>query len=402
MDEIVKTYLVNLVVNADNATKELNQFTAEVNKTKRALQELMAAGHTLAEANKILGDNLKPVERGFVDTSRGAVVLKTAVDRVGSSMGVFGSQATKTTRILERIFAAAIIGYVLGAIRQLVQGLKDAIEAGAELAKTFLDIQIAARALQRSGLDTTVREWVDLASELEKTFTQFGRADINKGITQLLDLGRVAGLSTAQILELADAIAILATKERLEFAEGVDIVSQVVATGRTQSFRKLVEAMKDTTITNEAVRRGIIKTADEIDEYTRTLAVLAVMQDRVTQVGEDALLIQEDISGQYEANKKDIEEASATIGTELLPTMVKLQPLLLGFLTFLDRAVQGLQLFWAGLLSVVMVSVSLIETIQDLGGAFNVLLHPLEFMTTLWNQFGKAFYDVGNVLLIKK
>ena len=86
MTDIVKTYLVNLVANADDAIKDLNRFTTDVNKAKRALQELMAAGHSLGEAQKKLAGATKSSAAGMVDQSREAAVLSAAVKKTSSSM----------------------------------------------------------------------------------------------------------------------------------------------------------------------------------------------------------------------------------------------------------------------------------------------------------------------------
>ena len=88
--------------------------------------------------------------------------LTEALRQTKTGMKDVGTQTTKTSRILERIFAAAIIGFVLGAVRNLINVMKEAVEAGAELSRSMLDIQVSARALQRTGMETTIREWVCL------------------------------------------------------------------------------------------------------------------------------------------------------------------------------------------------------------------------------------------------
>jgi len=398
MADIVKTYLAKILVKADDAVKTLNRFTTEVNKTKRALKELMAAGHTLGEAQGILAKNTRESKTEMVDQKRAAAVLSAAVKQTSSSMGVLGSQATKTARILERIFAAAIIGVVLNAIRQLINAMKEAVEAGAELSRSLLDVQASARALQRVGMETTVREWVDLIDELDKKFTQFSTGDIQTAITRLLDLGRVTGASREEMIRLINAAGTLATEKGKTLTEAMEAFAQPVATGRTHALREFVDVMRETSIEAEAKRRGIVGLNEEITEYHRLLAVLAIAEERQLQVMGDTVLIQEHVSGKYIENKENIVTLKAAIGSELLPVTAKLQEAFVWLLDKLDGAIQGLQLFYAVLITQFTFISKLAVSIKELGGVFQALRHPIDTINTLLSQWGHLFRDVANVI----
>jgi len=391
MDDVTKRILVEILIKSEDAVKELNRFRTDVNKTKAALRELRMAGLTLGQANTKLEENFRGLKSKSQDLDRNLAVLSQSTEEVGQEMNTTGSSTLKLANIVERVFAAAIIGVALNALRQFVNGLKEAAEAGAELSRSLLDIQVSARALQRSGLETTVGEWVDLADELDKTFTQFGRTDINKGVAQLLDLGRAANLSSEEILRMADAVAILATKEGLAFYDAVDKLSQPIGTGRTHALRDLVETMKETSVAQEAIRRGFAETEDDVDEYVRAITALAIMEERVVQVGEDSLLIQQALSGQYKETTEDILDAKAAIGEQLLPIVIKLQTVWAGVLGGLELVILAIQQAMAIIFASVTTTMALL--IAPIVKFRELITGEFDLATFRAEVFGEAFAD---------
>ncbi|MHA2404026.1 MAG: hypothetical protein ACXADH_13605, partial [Candidatus Kariarchaeaceae archaeon] len=403
VDEVTKTLLVRIVTNAEDAVKDLNAFRADVNKTKRALKELVIAGHSVSEAGQRLKTSMAGAGQSLSSTGREAGVLRVAMSEVGQEMSSTGSSTLKLSNIMQRILAAGAIGVVLGALRQLIQGFKEAAEAGAELARSFLDISVNARALVREGGEFLPSEWIQRAKDLSEVFTQFSQKDINSAVSQLIRLGRQADLTDKEIQGLIDQTLTLATVTGQDAADAANAVATAVESGYARGLKELVGAIDETTIAQEAIRRGLANTEDEVDKNIRALTVLTLLQEEAGVIGGDLTLIQDALTGKYLENKNAVETLRASIGESLLPQMVGLQSILVGLLTFLDQSVKGLQLLAAAFIAVKMVGDELILTIWKLGGLFQALLHPIDtataFIDVFREKFEEALRNINPVLL---
>ena len=337
-------------------------YTQNVDLAKQEMMQLVQAGYSVKAAMVGIDDGR---------FTRGEIT--EAVRKLKEEMGLLGTQTSKTARILERIFAAAIIGYVLGAVRGLINNLREATEAGAELARSLLDVAVQARALRREGGTLLPSDWIRLTRELSDVFTQFSQKDINSAVSQLIRLGRQAKLTDEQIRNLIDNTLTLATVMGIDAADAANAVATAIESGYARGLKELVGVFDETTLNQEAVNRGYAKTADEVDRTTRALVALQILQEEGIVVGEELARIQESTTGQYLGNKNAIETLKASIGEALLPTMVALQDAFIELLKFLDRAIQGLQLFNIAAQSLVM-------TLKDLM-AIALIAKPIDILT---------------------
>jgi hypothetical protein len=158
-------------------------------------------------------------------------------------------------------------------------------------------------------------------------------------------------------------------------------------------LKELVGVFDETTLNQEAVNRGYADTANEVDRTTRALVALQILQEEGIVVGDELARIQESITGQYLGNRNAVETLKASIGERLLPTTIRLQEVFIGFLDFLDKAIQGLQLFWAALVAADGTAKGFVSTMREFGGIFQALMNPLEFASALVDQFGQSFID---------
>ena len=320
-------------------TKALNMALSEANMQAKKV----AGGFTgmFAPLNNVSKEMYQGMEaaKGFTGMF---APLASGADKASGAFGRFG-------KIISGVFIGMIAFRIFKIVTDFIAKLKEMTEASLEFVKEQERFIVTVRALQRSGLDTTLEEWKELVDILGERFTQFSERDLASGIEQILKLGRQVGLSSEEMKEWAANIAVLATITGKTFDDAADAFTDAAKSGRTtDTLREMAGAMTETTVAAEAVALGLAKSTDEVDEYTRTVTLMILAEREALASGEDLSFIQNSVAGQITETKKNIEELGAEIGERFLPIWLNMLRGFEDFLEVIDDALERLEKFIDG------------------------------------------------------
>ena len=325
-DELLKRLLVDIVVNADNAIKELNIFRSDVNATKVALKELVDSGVSFGAATNKIMANARKLDSTMGGIGRSVDVATVATRELSSELiDVIGpvddvrSSFSKMGTIIERVFAAAIIGLALGALRSLSMAIREIVKEGRELTQSLIEMSVEINALARTGVETSFKEWTTYVADLRREFKSLTTEDLNDGISMLIRLQRNTGMTTEAIQELGSNLALLASTQGKDFVAVVDDAQNAVEKGLTRGLTDVVGPINETTVSLEAVARGFAETTDEVKAYERMLTTMQIVQEAADKVSGESAAIQKEMV----TSLTDLEEKIATtrkeIGQDLIP-----------------------------------------------------------------------------------
>lgn len=328
--EAVKTgkLLSGEMAHAELATMS---FTQQVDKARVSLLELMTQGHSLRSAMA----GLKEVSG--LDTS--------AINEAGKSIGDLGKETKNAEKSLfdlgntaQRVFRSIMGFIVLNILRQILTFMGDLIDKGKEFNKVLINLSIGARAAQRSGLDITFEELVELVDRLQEKFGIFTSRELRSGIDQLVIFGKETNLTKEQILGLSDAIAAAAVVTGLDFETAINRVMRALTTGQTRGLLEAGFAITELMVKEEAYNSGLAKRGEALSDVAKQQAIFNLIMDQASKLNEEATLVQDTLVGQVIEEEAALSDLQDQLGNKLLPTKLLFTGVLRTLLTWVDKA----------------------------------------------------------------
>ena len=292
------------------------QFTTNVSIAKNEMLSMVRAGIPLKSAMAGLAQtgqySSRELSEAFRQTKKELTDTTPKVDKFGEAMG-------KAGRIIERVFAAAIIGFALGAIRRLSTELKEIINEGREFTQSLIELSVEVNALARTGVETSFKEWTTYVSDLRREFKSLTTEDLNDGIAMLIRLQRQTGMSSEEIRRFGNDLAVLAVTKGKQFVEVIDDAQNAVEKGLTRGLTDQVGVLDNTTVALEAVARGYAETTAEVGAYERMLTVMEIVQEAANEVSGESAAIQKETVTQLADLEEKIATTRKAIGQDLVP-----------------------------------------------------------------------------------
>jgi len=309
----------------------------------RAIQDMRASGASLreielamrdanSEFSKLVGTGiLSAAFRQVADAEREAAraledYLRT-IERTGQAWGQAPIQTANQMRgsfgglntIAQVFFGTTLGGLGMTAMRAFSNVLQETTKNGEEWSRTMFNMSVAVRALQRTGVEITLKDMDAQVSKLRNQFGFFTTRELQEGISQIALLTRNVGLTKEEMFQLSEATATLAIITGKDFGEQGLLVARSIASGYTEALQRAGIAANRLAIQNKAATMGIHKSFLQMTEQERAAVTLALVLDQVAAVSGDTAKFQETLAGRMQEANVAIQEQKDAIGRIWLP-----------------------------------------------------------------------------------
>lgn len=416
---------------AQGALVQLAELTASTTSFNTKIKEATLAVESFAARTGMSVSKVKTlfrsVDEEFAQAKNASVVFggtgSAAWNQVGqaaasteqkvgqSSRGIVGH--INTIRIAMGILISMLIHQVLQAFRQMVDG---AINGLRELELATYNLINAERILSEQGVDITPKGLDSFIKELQELDPLLSKIQASELVSRIArNVAPAVGFNLEQIKQLSKAVAIFAIQNKAlgyTFEEVEKQMTEAFTTGRvSQAINKLGIKINDQIVRDEALRLGLVKTAEEFDRLSGKVEAQVKAQAMLSLINAEA---EKSVShlpeyfrtadasfGVFQARLSDL---LATIGVQFGPLLIELFQGLAQRLEDLNRWLtenEGRINNFVALLSGVTSALLELNNIQWEGK----FLSPIENSKRVWQAFiegvqgaQKSTTDLGNAL----
>lgn len=312
--------------------------------------------------------------------------LQRAMDDVDGSSSRMTSNLKKVGKVAGLAFAAAGIA--------AVKFGGDAIADASELSETLNKSSVVFG--KHAG---SIEKWADGAAKnmgLSKAAALGAAAQFGDLFSQLGSTKGEAASTSKDIVKLATD---LGSFHNLETGDVLDKISGALR-GEYDSIQKIVPALSDARVKQEALTATGKTSADQLTEQEKATAALAIITRDSANAHNDFAETSGGLANQQKILKAQLSNVSAEIGAKLLPVATAVVTF------FNDSALPAFQRFGGWLqdhlppifekiqsvIAAVMGSVN-----SDVGGNLaavqQIFTDVTDIITTLWNRFGGTIID---------
>jgi len=166
--------------------------------------------------------------------SRATQLKKEAEEQIkaGKEAKGFAGALGKLGSVGSFVFGSILGMTAIGALRGIVNWFKQAIKAGKEFTTGMYQLAVGVKAMQRVGVDITIKDVYENIEKLRESFGIFTTQELVKGTASLLNLTRTFGFTKEQIFDLQESILTLAVVNN----RAADEVQRVVALALSSGF----------------------------------------------------------------------------------------------------------------------------------------------------------------------
>lgn len=334
-DEVTKTGAL-----WNQATKDMTLQTQQNAQAVKQAQQAEAQATKLATQSKLADIKQQAVALQYLQQ----VGQQTSQSLQGSGGGTGGEG---TGGFLGKIFGgmgalAGIAGQLIGitsalmALRKALQFLQESTQQAYEFQKAVFGMVVGIRALQRAGVNITMKEMVENLKDLREEFGVFSMVDLVQGSAAFLNLNRDMGFTKEQLFDLQKAIATLAVVNGRSMDEVQKTVALALSSGYTEGLQRLGVSINRVTIAQEAANLGWKGGYTSLNEQQRALATYNLIIRKTAIYQEDLLKYQETLPGRIDVATKAIQDNTVAIGNNTLALQLWWQQTKLFFLEHIN------------------------------------------------------------------
>lgn len=211
---------------------------------------------------------------------------------------------------------AGITGLIV-VLRKVIGFLMEAADSAMEFQQSVFAMVVGVRALQRAGVDITLKDMAENLTNLKEKFGVFSMVDLVKGSAAFLNLNRDMGFTKEQLFELQEAIATLAVVNGRSMDEVQKTVALALSSGYTEGLQRLGVSINRVTIAQEAANLGWKGGYTSLNEQQRALATYNLIIRKTAIYQEDLLKFQETLPGKMMVATKKIQDNTVALGENL-------------------------------------------------------------------------------------
>lgn len=283
-------------------------------------QKIDSLKKSMLEMKQQQGTSLQDASKGLAMAGKGTPTelnqaLKELTKETENTQGAFG----KLGSVSSFVFGTVLGFTAITVLRNLIGALKDAAQAGYDFTKAVFQLEVGVRALQRSGIDITIKDVYENIDALKKKFGTFSTTELVQGQAAFLNLVRDMGYTKKQIFELTDAVATLATVNGRSMDEVQRTVALALSSGYTEGLQRLGVSINRVTIAEKAAELGWKGGYTSLTEQQRAYATYLLILEKTAKYQDDLTAYQDTLPGLIDKTTASIVDQNVAIGKSLTP-----------------------------------------------------------------------------------
>ena len=317
---------------SQDATQGTQQFIVQVDKIK---QKMIEINTQTGAPFKVIAEQMKETKQvaeltgdQLTKTKSAITAAATELTKGASATNLFSSALSKLKLVLAGVFGLGLIQILRGIWTWFNKGVNVAIDFSQSLFK----LEASVRALQRTGVNVTIKETVQLIKELRDEFGVFNTQEVVEGIAQVQLLTRNFRFTKEEMKEVFKIASTLAIVLGKDFSEAAKSTALFLSSGYAESMQRAGLAVNRLTVQEEAHRLGIEKGYTALTEQERAHAGLSLVLREIEPLVAENARFQNTYAGKIRATTKETEDYQRVIATRFIPTKLALLKILLALI----------------------------------------------------------------------
>lgn len=369
--------LVNSAMNQLNAT--VQQVANNIKKTaqntgqtfQQVAQQLQSFGipiNTINAALRQLSSQVQQTQSGF----QGFI----------NSLGNLGS-------VVQYVIGGSLAYLAVRVLRDVYRYLQEATKAAIDFSQSLFQLEIGIRGLQRVGIDTTFQEFAKFIQDIRKEFPIFSRKDVTDAVSIATLMTREFGFTADQIKEVVRVSTLMSIVTGKDLTEAVRGVTYAVGAGYFEALQRVGVNISRATIAQEALRRGLKGSYNDLDQTTRAALTLEVVLENLAALEEDAADITEVSSGKVRSLQSAWDDFTLLLGEKTLPILNEIVDVLT---IDLRKAIEYFERI-PGVYSPEEIEQAA-QKMRELGLSEEFIASQTKILLELWEEFGNKLDEL--------
>jgi DNA-directed RNA polymerase subunit F len=304
------------------------------------------------------------------DTSAGAATkVKVILKDTGDAAKAAAPGVDSFTQGLAGL-ATAVVGAL--SIQKVIAFLSEAGETALEYSQALFKMDVAVRALQRSGMDTTLQDWTSEVAALSDQFHIFSNIEITNALGQSALMGREFNLTKDQMVQLTKIAMVFSEVTGRDLTGAIQAVTYFIDTGYTKSIRGLGVAISQGILQAAAQAAGYKTAYKDLDALTQAQIRFQVLTSQTNTLIADAGTIMDTWSGKMQTADAAATNAMTNLGQAVEPWMVGIKNAWAGFVQRLADGIAAGEKYiaiWGGMFAALVAEV--VYDLKVIGDALN-------------------------------
>ncbi|MBU2051390.1 MAG: hypothetical protein KKH61_20775, partial [Gammaproteobacteria bacterium] len=330
MTQSDKTYSDDYKVNRKNEIAAQNEFLAAIK----------SGNMVMSDAAKIQGEKLQSIAakiREIATTSNisfrqaGEQLVKTGtpINEVNGALQLLTTKsgtASSALAVLGKTALSVLAPFIslVAILRSIVNFFVGAAKAGMEFTKSIYQLSIGVRALQRSGVDTTIGAFVKNIQALKAEFQGISEVELYKGSATMANLLRDMQLTEKQIFSMQRAAVTLAIVNGRTIDEVQKTLALAMSSGYTEGLQRLGVSINRVTIAMKAAELGWKGGYNALTEHQRAVATEMLIEEKMVSYAKDVQTYYDTAPGQVSKLSAAWKDFNKTVGTFTTPILAAL------------------------------------------------------------------------------
>jgi len=378
---------INLV---NNAMKQLGQTAQQVaNTIKNTAQATGQTWQQVANQLQAIGVPLNTIRQAMQQLGAQLQQVNTQVQQTQTGFQGFINSLGSLGNVVQYVIGGSLAFVAVRVLREVSRYLQEATKAAIEFTQVTFQLQIAIRGLQRSGVETTFKEFSQFIRDIRNEFPIFSRQDITEAVSIAALMTREFGFTADQIQEVVRVSTLMSIVTGKDLTEAVRGVTYAVGAGYFEALQRVGVNISRATIAQEAMRRGLQGSYNDLDQTTRAALTLEVVLENLAALEEDAADISEVTAGKTRELSAAWEDFTLLIGQRTLPLLDEL----IEVLTIDLRKAIDFFSTTPGVLPPDEIEKS-IQALRDFGFSEEFVASQAKFLYEQWEKFGDKLDEI--------
>ena len=279
MADDIKTVTYKMVVDAMNAIENLSKLIAKQKEEAAAAKLTSAAIKEQKRELDLATAQVKATEAALRTAAQANKALATSSKETSSAVSGMGNALKQV--------AGAIAG--MFAIQNIINFAREAAMAYEEFSQTLFKFEVSVRALQRSGMDTTMAEWKAEVDRINSSMKIFTDESIMNALSRTSLMTREFGLSKDQMVALTETALKMSMVTGQDLETSITSVTKAIASGYTKGLQAANIGVSRATLNQRALAMGYKDTYDNLTPAIRAQIMYLEILDKSGKVTEDYL-----------------------------------------------------------------------------------------------------------------
>lgn len=287
----------------------------------------------IVQASQQSGKSVTEVGAAFKAAGQPIAVVNQALRELNVT-------ASSTPGIFQRVGGAIQVALGIGleqivmkTVRAIIDGFKQAADAGFEYAQALVRLQIGTNLLQKAGLNVTMRDTITLIDELNQKFPVFTRKSVIEGVGYLQILSQNLGLSAVQMKNLSEVSGALAVILGKDVGEATKEIALFLSSGYGEALQRAGILASKASVEHELLAMGIKESYNNVDQATRAQAGYNVIMQQATELTKKAEEAQKGNAFALVRAQNAWDNLKNSVGIKLVPLLAYLADTIIPNLT---------------------------------------------------------------------